>query len=132
MEPTKVIQGTDFLSTIVLNDDLNNPYPLATFSDFQAYIYTKDTSTPPKKTNVFTYRKTLIGNDYPIQIIDTFTQGILLSRDQTLLVKPGTVLYIESVILLPGATFYENSLQKIGNDVCLCEIVASPNPKSLL
>ena len=116
MEPTKVIQGTDFLSTIVLNDDFNNPYP----------------SSPPKKTNVFTYRKTQIGNDYPIQTIDSVTQGILLSREQTLLVKPGSVLYIESVILLPGASFYENSLQKVGNDIILCEIIASPNPRALL
>ena len=132
MEPTKVIQGTDFLSTIVLNDDFNNPYPLATFSDYQAYIYTRDTSSPPKKTNVFTYRKTQIGNDYPIQTIDSVTQGILLSREQTLLVKPGSVLYIESVILLPGASFYENSLQKVGNDIILWEIIASPNPRALL
>lgn len=129
MDVPKVIQGDDFSSTIKYNDDSGNPVALGTMSDYQAYIYYYDKFN--NKKNLYTYKKTPVGNDSPIGVLDAYTQLVVLTREQSLDAPIGQ-LYLASSILLPASSNYINSLEKQSNERCICEVVTSPNPKALL
>jgi len=127
---TKVIQGDDFLESIIVLDTTSTPIPLSNMVDYNAYIYTKDDTGV--KTLLYIYRKTQVSGsgDFPIQTIDTNTQGILLSRAQTSTLADKTKLYIQSAILIPSASFYETGEQKNSQEAILCEIISSPYPST--
>lgn len=125
----RVIQGEDFTIPIKYIDDNGNFVALSTMTNYQAYIFYKDSKD--NKRNLYTYKKTPVGNDSPIMIIDVNTMGIILSREQSLLAPLGE-LYLNVSIMLPSTSDYINSVEKKSAQRSICEIVTSPNGKSMI
>lgn len=126
MSELKIVQGSDYGPiNIVTMDDNGLPIPISSLSDYQCYIY--QVSDLNKKKNLFNYKMTPVGNDYPI-IASGNTQSISLSKEQTATILGD--LYIECVVILPSSTTFPAG-QKVGTNSFLLEVTSSPNPRAL-
>jgi hypothetical protein len=124
-----ILQGTDVpMGTIKVKDDSGNFIPLASMNDYNIYVYSIKNGI---KTNIVTFKKTPVGTDKPIIIVDSETQGFIVDRTITKNIPPGD-LYVESVIKMTATSDYVSSLRKSGVDgLLLCTIVQSSQPNSM-
>lgn len=125
----RILQGTDVpMGTIKVKDDNGVVIPLASLNDYNVYVYYIKNDI---KTNLFTFKKNPVGNDKPIVVVDSETQGFIVDRTMTLKCPPGD-LYIESVIKLTATGDYISSLKKTGVDgLILCTIIQSANGNAM-
>ncbi len=124
-----ILQGTDVpMATIKIKDDAGSFIPLASMDDYNIYVYSLKNGV---KTNVVTFKKTPVGTDKAIIVVDSETQGFIVDRTVTKITPPGD-LYVESVIKMTATSDYVSSLRKSGVDgLLLCTIVQSSQPNAM-
>lgn len=108
-----ILQGTDsVLYTIQLKDINGASMSISSLNDYNVYIYYTKNGI---KTNACTFKKTPVGNDKSIILVNTYTIGFIIPRSVTKIL-PIVDLYAECVIKVSDSSDYESSLNKKGVD----------------
>lgn len=130
MAVEKVLQGTDVtMRTFNINDSAGVAILIADLNDYNIYVYSLSDN---KKVNQLVFRKTPVGDDKSIVVVDTTTIGFIVDREYTATAPVGK-LYAEIEVQIDASASYISSLQSVGNDsYVICEIIESANPKALI
>lgn len=130
MAVEKVLQGTDVsMRTFQIKDDAGVNIAIADINDYNIYVYTLDNGV---KTHLFNFKKTPIGDDNDIVVVDANTIGFIVNRDLTKGLEPCR-LYAEIEVQLTASSDYISSLINSGKDsFVVCDIIQSSNPKALI
>jgi hypothetical protein len=129
MAVENILKGTDVtIRTFEVKDSAGANILIANLEDYNIYVYQLNNNV---KTHLFTFRKTPVGDDKQIVVVDTETIGFVVDRTQTVLCDTGR-LYAEIEVQLTANSNYISSLQNVGNDAyVVCNIVESANPLAL-
>jgi hypothetical protein len=124
-----ILQGVDSpLNTIQFRDNIGASMSIASLYDYNVYVYYVKNGI---KTNVATFKKTPVGNDKSIIVVDTYTIGFIVDRLATKLCPVGDI-FAECVIKMSASSDYISSLDKKGQDGFLIgTIVQSANPNGM-
>lgn len=130
MAVEKVLQGTDVtMRTFEIKDNAGANIPIADLDDYNIYVYSL---TNGVKTHLFNFKKTPVGDDNSIVVVDTNTIGFIVNRNLTKTLEPCR-LYAEIEVRIDAAADYISSLMNVGNDsYIVCDIIESSNPLVLL
>lgn len=130
MAVEKVLQGTDVtMRTFQVNDSAGSPVLIADLLNYHIYVYSLSNGV---KTNQLTFKKTPIGDDKSIVVVDTTTIGFIVDRSYTKTAEIG-YLYAEIEVQLTASSNYISSKINSGNDAYIvCNIVESANPSALI
>jgi len=130
MAVEKVLQGTDVsMRTFQIKDDAGVNIAIADINDYNIYVYTVSNGV---KTHLFNFKKTPVGDDNEIVVVDTNTIGFIVNRNLTKTLEPCR-LYAEIEVQLTASSDYISSLINSGKDsFIICDIVQSSNPLVLI
>ena len=130
MAVEKVLQGTDVtMRTFQVKDSAGVNIPIADIDDYNIYVYSLANGV---KTHLFNFKKTPIGDDNSIVVVDVNTIGFIVNRNLTKTLEPCR-LYAEIEVRIDATADYISSLMNIGNDsYIVCDIIESSNPLALL
>lgn len=130
MAVEKVLQGTDVLMrTFQVKDSAGVNIAIADIEDYNIYVYSLSNGV---KTHHFNFKKTPVGDDNSIVVVDSNTIGFIVNRNLTKTLEPCR-LYAEIEVKLDASASYVSSFMNVGNDAYIvCDIVESSNPLVLL
>ena len=129
MAVENILKGTDVtMRTFNVKDSAGTTIDIADINDYNIYVYQLANNV---KTHLFTFRKTPVGTDKQIEVVDTTTIGFVVDRTQTVECNTGK-LYAEIEVQLTATSEYISSLQNsAGDGYVICNIVESANPLAL-
>lgn len=130
MAVEKILRGTDVtMRTFQVKDSAGTLINIADILDYNIYVYSIEDN---EKVHQLTFRKTPVGDDKSIVIVDTTTIGFIVDRNYTKTAPLGN-LYAEIEVQLTASSNYVSSKQNTGNDdYVVCEIIESSNPEALI
>lgn len=130
MAVEKILKGTDVtMRTFQVKDSSGTLIPIADILDYNIYVYAIEDEG---KVHQLTFRKTPVGDDKSIIVVDANTIGFVVDREYTANAPIG-YLYAEIEVQITATSSYISSKQNVGNDeYIICEIIESSNPKALI
>lgn len=129
MAVENILKGTDVtMRTFQIKDSNGDLIDIADLNDYNIYVYQVANNV---KNHLFTFRKTPVGTDKEIIVVDTTTIGFVVDRTQTVECEKGK-LYAEIEVQITADSSYISSLQNNANDeYVICNIKESANPLAL-
>jgi hypothetical protein len=130
MAVENILQGTDCtMRTFNINDSAGTAVLIADILDYHIYVYSLANGV---KTNQLTFKKTPVGDDKSVVVVDTTTIGFIVDRTYTKTAPVG-YLYAEIEVQMTASASYVSSKQNSANDsYIVCNIVESANPSALI